>query len=131
MNGALLASLEQAAEIAGDIAPAIYSRYFERCPESQSIMVHTDEHMRGRMIEEVYRLLMAESVDHEREYLVFETSNHRAYGAQSHMYENLLLATRDVVQKALGTGYTGEMKAAWERRLEDLLGIIRPLTEQT
>lgn len=128
MSDALLASLEQAAEIAGDIAPDIYNRYFERCPDSRSIMLHTDEHMRGRMIEEVYRLLMAEGVTEEREYLAFETSNHRAYGAQTHMYENLLLATQDVVQKALGRGFTPEMKAAWERRLEDLLKVIRPLT---
>lgn len=128
MNEALLASLEQAAEIAGDIAPDIYSRYFDRCPDSRTIMLHTDEHMRGRMIEEVYRLLMAESVAQEREYLAFETSNHRAYGAQPNMYENLLLATQDVVQKALGSGFTVEMKAAWERRLNDLLQVIRPLT---
>jgi len=128
MSEALLASLEQAAEIAGDIAPDIYNRYFERCPDSQSIMLHTDEHMRGRMIEEVYRLLMADSVAHEREYLAFETSNHRAYGALPHMYENLLLATQDVVQKALGAEFTEEMKAAWERRLDDLLQVIRPLT---
>ena len=129
MSEALLASLVQAAEIAGDIAPDIYNRYFERCPDSQSIMLHTDEHMRGRMIEEVYRLLMAESVAQEREYLAFETSNHRAYGALPHMYENLLLATRDVVQKALGAGFDQEMKVAWERRLGDLLQVIRPLTE--
>ena len=128
MSEALLASLEQAAEIAGDIAPDIYNRYFERCPDSHSIMLHTDEHMRGRMIEEVYRLLMVESVAQEREYLAFETSNHRAYGALPHMYENLLLATQDVVQKTLGAGFDQEMKAAWERRLEDLLRVIRPLT---
>ncbi len=126
MNDALLASLEQAAEIAGDIAPAIYARYFERCPDSMAIMVHTDEHMRGRMIEEVYRLLMAEDVAQEREYLVFETSNHRAYGAQPHMYENLLLATQDVVQQALGDNFDGAMKAEWGKRLEDLLSMLRP-----
>ena len=126
MNAALLASLEQAAEIAGDIAPAIYARYFERCPDSMAIMVHTDEHMRGRMIEEVYRLLMAEDVSQERDYLVFETSNHRAYGAQPHMYENLLLATQDVVEKALGENFDDAMKAAWEKRLEDLLSMLRP-----
>jgi len=131
VNDALLDCLAQAAEIAGDIAPDIYNRYFERCPDSRSIMLHTDEHMRGRMIEEVYRLLMAESVVEEREYLAFETNNHRAYGTQPHMYENLLLATQDVVQKALGTGFTAEMKTAWQRRLEDLLGEIRPLTVNT
>ena len=128
MSEALLASLAQAAEVAGDIAPDIYDRYFERCPDSRLIMLHTDEHMRGRMIEEVYRLLMTESVAQEREYLAFETSNHRAYGAQPHMYENLLLATQDVVQKALGSGFTVEMKAAWELRLDDLLRVIRSVT---
>ncbi len=128
MNEAMLASLELAAEKSGDIAPAIYDRYFERCPDSRAIMFHTDEYMRGRMLGEVFRLFMSEGVAEEREYLAFETTNHRAYGAAPHMYENVLLAVRDVVQNVLGDDFTAEVNAAWERRVSELLGIIRPLT---
>jgi hypothetical protein len=127
-NAALLESLERAAEKAGDIAPAIYDRYFERCPDSRAIMLHTDEHMRGRMLEEVYRLLMSEGVDAEREYLQFETTNHRAYGAAPHMYENVLLAVRDVVRSVLGPDFSLAMAESWDTRVNDLLGIIKPLT---
>lgn len=128
MNEALLASLELAAEKAGDIAPAIYDRYFERCPDSRAIMQHTDEYMRGRMLEEVYRILMSESVSGEQEYLVFETTNHRAYGAAPHMYQNVLLSVRDVVERVLGDEFTADMDAAWNARVEGLLSIIEPLT---
>ena len=128
MTGPLLASLELAAEKAGDIAPAVYARYFERCPDSRMIMQHTDEHMRGRMLDEVFRLLMSGGVEQEREYLAFETTNHRAYGAAPHMYRNVLLAVRDVVQAALGSEFSAEMADAWTRRVDDLVAVIEPLT---
>jgi hypothetical protein len=128
MSEALLASLERAADVAGDISPAIYDRYFELCPDSRAIMSHTDEYMRGRMLDEVYRLLMNDNLTGDRDYLAFETVNHRAYGAAGYMYENLLLAVRDVVRGALGQDWTPSVAAAWNARLAELLGIIRPLT---
>jgi len=129
MSDPLLASLERAAEVAGDISPAIYDRYFERCPDSRAIMSHTDEYMRGRMLDEVYRLLMNDNLTGDRDYLAFETVNHRAYGAAGHMYENLLLAVRDVVRGALGPDWTESTAQAWDARVAELLGIIRPLTQ--
>jgi hypothetical protein len=131
MNSPLLASLELAAEKAGDISPAVYDRYFERCPDSRAIMIHTDAYMRGRMLDEVFRLLMSGGVEEEREYLQFETTNHRAYGAAPHMYENVLLAVRDVVAQVLGAEFSGEMDQAWKQRVQDLLSVIRPITATT
>ena len=128
MMSLLLHSLERTAELTGDIAGEVYVRYFERCPESRTIMNHTDEHMRGRMLEEVYRLLMSESVADEQGYLAFETGNHRAYGAASHMYRNLLLAVQDVVARSLGDEFTPDLATAWAARIDELLGVIEPLT---
>jgi len=124
----LLDSLELAAAKAGDIAPAVYERYFERCPDSRTIMIHTDSYMRGRMLDEVFRLLMSGDVEEEREYLEFETTNHRAYGAAPHMYENVLLAVRDVVTDVLGSEFSAEMDVAWKQRVQELLAIIRLFT---
>lgn len=128
MSEPLLDSLELAAAKAGDIAPAVYERYFERCPDSRTIMIHTDSYMRGRMLDEVFRLLMSGGVEEEREYLEFETTNHRAYGAAPHMYENVLLAVRDVVADVLGSEFSAGMDVAWKQRVQELLAIIRPFT---
>ncbi|MBM4204314.1 MAG: globin [Gammaproteobacteria bacterium] len=128
MSEPLLDSLELAAAKAGDIAPAVYERYFERCPDSRTIMIHTDSYMRGRMLDEVFRLLMSGDVEEEREYLEFETTNHRAYGAAPHMYENVLLAVRDVVTDVLGSEFSAEMDVAWKQRVQELLAIIRLFT---
>ena len=54
----ILAAMEQVAEKAGDIAPAIFARYFERCGDSRALMEHMDEHMLGRMMDQVLLLIM-------------------------------------------------------------------------
>jgi hypothetical protein len=56
MNDLVTESLEIASEIKGDIAPAIYERYFERCPGSKALMSHIDELVQGKMMVEVYLL---------------------------------------------------------------------------
>ncbi|MCP5184354.1 MAG: globin [Pseudomonadales bacterium] len=128
MTELVVDSLAMAAEAGGDINDAIYARYFELCPDSRQVMQHTDEYMRGRMLDEVYRLVMNDDTAGDREYLTFETGNHQSYGAQPHMYENLLLAVRDVVRDAMGDGWSPAIAAAWDTRMGELLGIIRPLT---
>ncbi len=118
-------SLERVAETAGDLSDAIYARYFELCPQSAEIMSHTDEGMRGRMLDEVFRLLLNPEPSEEIEYLAFEVDNHRAYGAEVHMYGNVLAAVRDVVKGALGGEWRAATDQAWAERLEALESIIR------
>ena len=125
MDDPVYASFEQMAEVAGeDLNDRIYARYFEICPDSAQLMAHTDEHMRGRMLEEVFRLLLNPEPATEGEYLSFEVDNHRAYGAQQHMYRNVLESVRDVVSQELGSDWTSTLAAAWQTRLDALAGII-------
>ena len=114
----ILASFELAGERAGDIAPAVYEHYFARCPESRELMVLVDKYMRGRMLERVLQLLMADTLDDERSYLRFETRMHVAYGVQTRMYDNLLLGVRDAVRDALGGDWNAAYEAAWTRHLQ-------------
>ena len=96
-------TFEMAAEIGGDLAPAIYANYFARCPGSQALMSHIDDIVRGKMLEEVYRLLMLSDYSGEQGYLNFEMKNHKlAYSVEAHMYGNLLAAILDTVRDAIG-----------------------------
>ena len=125
MSDLVSESLELAAELAGDITPAVYARYFERCPGSEALMSHIDELVQGKMMVEVYRLVMLENYSDEQAYLTFEVNNHAlAYSVEPHMYGNLLTSLMDTVAESLGDQWTQSMLEAWEDRLEMLSGEI-------
>lgn len=122
MNDLVTESLELVAEREGDISPAIYERYFAKCPGSEALMSHIDELVRAKMMAEVYRLVMLPDYSDEEGYLNFEISNHAlAYSVEPHMYSNLLYALMDTVAETLKEAWTPELKDAWESRLESLL----------
>ena len=118
---AILQSLSEVAEKSGDIAPYIYKAYFQRCPGSEALMSHIDDLVKGRMMAEVFKLLMAEDLPKLGRYLRFETKTHKGYGAEPQMYENLLISVRDTVKKSLGAGWRDEYEQAWQARLQELL----------
>ena len=118
-------SLEIAAERGGDIYPAIYDAYFARCAGSRDLMQLTDVYMRGRMLESLFELLLADDVAEQFAYLRYETKNHSTWGVQPQMYDNLLTAVRDTVRDACGRDWTPAMAAAWDARIADLVREIR------
>ena len=114
-------SFEMAAELGGDLAPAIYANYFARCPGSQALMSHIDDLVRGKMLDEVYRLLMLDDYREEQGYLNFEIKNHKlAYSVEANMYGNLLAAVQDTVRSTLGDAWQPAIEAAWQQRIGDL-----------
>ena len=114
-------TFEMAAEIGGDLAAAIYANYFARCPGSQALMSHIDDIVRGKMLEELYRLLMLSDYSGEQGYLNFEMKNHKlAYSVEAHMYGNLLAAILDTVRDAIGDQWQPSFEAAWQQRINDL-----------
>jgi hypothetical protein len=117
-------SIELAAE-RGDIYPAIYDAYFERCAGSRELMQLTDVHMRGRMLDSLFELLLADDVAEQLSYLRFETKNHMSWGVQLNMYENLLSAVRDTVRESCGAQWTPAMASQWEAHLATLIAEIR------
>ena len=120
----VLATLERAAEKAGDIAPDVYRRWYARCPASRAVMSHVDEYMQGRMMAEVLRLVLTPALNAERSYLQFETQSHAAYGVRPEMYGPLLEALRDTVREALASEWTADVDRAWRTRLDSLLAEI-------
>ena len=127
----VLETFQRAGERAGDITTSVYEHYFTRCPESRQLMVLVDQYMRGRMLERVLELLMAEAYDDERSYLEFETRMHASYGVLPHMYNNLLLGVRDAVRGALADDWNTAHEAAWTSRLALLTAEIHAAPSRT
>ena len=114
-------SLSLVAEKAGDITPAIYETYFKRCPESAAVMSHCDPATMGKMMEEVYRLMMVSDYSGEEQYLNWEVINHeQAYNVASHMYEGLFTAMLDTVRETLAEQWNISMESAWSGKCHDL-----------
>ncbi len=120
MTDPILDSFAVAAEREGDITQAVYRRYYQHSPEAESLMSHVDPYMQGRMMEEVLGLLMTVPEELPEHYLVFETSNHAAYGVAPALYRPLFEAVRDVVRAAAGAAWTAALDAAWSERIESL-----------
>lgn len=116
----IVQSFSDAAQTGQDITAKTYAAYFERCPGSDELMAHTDHRMRGRMMEEVLKLLMAEDLSSLGDYLRFETKTHEGYGVEPVMYHNLLLAVRDTVRELLGNGWGHDYERSWDGRIEYL-----------
>ena len=125
MSDAIIESLELVAESAGDITHQVYENYFNRCEGSAALMSHIDEIVRGRMLEEVMRLIMLPGYGGEQHYLDFEVNNHRtAYSVEPNMYGNLLSALRDTVRENLDGQWNDRFDAAWNTRIDALLAEI-------
>jgi hypothetical protein len=118
-------SLEQLAEREGDIAAEVYERFFASCGSAVPLMGHSDVHMRGRMLDEVFGLLMDEVEPVESSYLRWEVGNHvEAYGVEVEMYDAFLNSLKDTVQAGLGETWDTRYEGAWHSRIQSLLSAI-------
>ena len=117
----IMASLEIVAEKCGDINPAVYERYFQKSPGSEELMSHIDHLVRGKMMEEVMRLLMLEDTVAEDEYLSFEMKTHeQAYSVVQSMYASLLTSVWEIIREGVADDWTEEFENAWQERIASL-----------
>ncbi len=118
----ILSSLEQVAEKMGDINPEVYRRYFRSTPGAKELMDHIDHLVRGKMMEEVMRLLMLEDLSGESDYLAFEMKTHEeSYSVVQSMYHSLVTTVRDVIRDGMGDDWNDQYESAWNERCRDLL----------
>jgi hemoglobin-like flavoprotein len=117
----LYSCFEQVADSGEDIAPAIYGKFFQAMPEAEQHISIMDERMRGRMVEQIYSLLLGEA---DTDYLKFEADMHRGYGANTAFYRGILEAVKDTVRDRLEDQWSGEFEGAWDRSIERITGEI-------
>ncbi|MDC0069405.1 globin [Gammaproteobacteria bacterium] len=121
MNDLIAESLEMLSESEADIYGRVYEHFFRINPDAEELMTHMDELTRGRMLEEVTRLLMVNDLGTESAYVEFEYNNHKAaYNVQSRMYRQLFDAFVIAVKESVGDAWRSEFEEAWMSRVKEL-----------
>jgi len=115
---------ERLAETGIDITGAVYRQFEATAPDVGMYIGAMDERMRGRMLEQVFKLLLGET---EEGYLAFEARMHRGYGANAYFYRSLLEAVAHSVREEMGEEWSAADDAAWNRtigRIVDEIGSV-------
>lgn len=115
---------EDVAQSGIDIAPMVYQTFLEAMPEADQHIGYMDERMRGRMLDQIFNLLLD---DIDTSYLEFETRTHRGYGANSRFYRGMLEAVRDAVKRALKDGWSTQYESAFTRSIDQIVEEIERL----
>ena len=85
-------------------------------------MGHSDEPMRGRMLEQTIELLMDGELQGPGNYFRWEIANHlSAYGVSADMYTAYFQALGDELREALGEDWHASFEKGWDLRIADLL----------
>ena len=126
------ADLEMVAERVGDIAPGVYERFFARSEVGRNTMGHSDEHMRGRMLEQVLELICDDRHLEPGGYLDWELENHiDAYGVAPSMYGDFFIAFVEEVAAGMGSDWNDQHKEAWQQRIDSILKVVDTYEERT
>ncbi len=119
-------TLERCAEVCDDLVPPVYRIYFDLDPQAKALMAHSDQHMKGRMLQQTLELMLTDEHLGEAGYLRWEVNNHLlAYGVDPSMYKHFLDAIKLAVQESLGESWQDTDEAAWQQQLALLLGEIQ------
>ena len=109
----IVESLERVAETAGDPAPAVYERLFERYPDMQPLFVlDRNGSARGHML--------SEALDCASNFIESEQMNHDGIGVPPDIFSTFLAIVVEVFKELLGTNWTAEMDTAWKDVLQGL-----------
>ena len=109
---------ETLAESDNDITEAVYKNYTSSMPSVKQHIGYLDNSMKGRMLDQVYRLLLGEADEH---YLRFEVHTHNDYGATVALYKGLLTAIKKAVKDSLGTVWTTKEEKSWNASIKRIL----------
>jgi hypothetical protein len=118
--------LECAAEDDPGLNETIYKNFYEAMPDAEQLLSHVDEGTRGKMIAEIYRLLLAEDVAaSDGDYLMFETKTHaNSYFVLPEMYNVLSDVFLQTLRLSAAREWSPTVEAAVSRRLNSLARAI-------
>ncbi len=119
----IVASLERAGELCGDLTPLVYRRLFEAHPEIEALFVRdTDGGVRGEMLARVIEAIL-DFID-QRHYaarlIQCEVITHEGYGTPPEVFRRFFGFVADAVAEVIGADWTAATGAAWRCLLADL-----------
>lgn len=119
-------TLERLAERDIDLVPAVYARFFERCPQARPLFADGDiGGVHGKMLNEVIRsvLDMAEGKPYISTLLETEINDHDNWGVTVPMYDALFSAILDALAEALPEGWDAPTQHAWQARFAEMAAL--------
>ena len=118
-------TLQQLADKDHDLTDHVYQLFFAHCSEAKELMGHSDQSMRGRMLDQTFALVMDPKLHAKDGYFAWEINNHVcAYGVTSTMYPEFLSAIKQSVKATLSPQWTMAAERAWDMRIEALLASL-------
>lgn len=119
-------ALEQLIEAGGDLGQDCFERFFQRSPEGRELMEHMDDVHRGKMMAEIYRLLLTPDLATETDYLNWESKNHQtAYFVPKALYPIFMEALMESISATLGTDWTGSVADAFQAQCDRIVSEIQ------
>jgi hemoglobin-like flavoprotein len=120
---AIEASLEIAAERAGDLTPRVYEVLFERQPEMKALFWRDGSGViKGEMLMRVFEAIL--DFIGERQFahrlIQCEVVTHAGYDVPPPVFATFFGLVAESVREACGEMWTPQMSAAWVRTLADL-----------
>ena len=126
MQSSIHALLEQVATTDIDFDKKCFERFFQISEEGKTLMAHMDRVHRGKMMAEIYRLMMARDLDDEADYLNWEAQNHEtAYFVPGRLYPIFMRAFKEAVAETLDYGWTKGDEDAFARRCDQIVTAIQ------
>ena len=122
--------IERALECAADDDPElnnlVYRNFYEAMADTGQLMSHVDEGVRGKMMAEIYRLLLTKDVAaSDSDYLVFETKTHaNSYFVQPEMYRLLSDVLLQTLRLSAARVWGPAVEASVSRRLNAMTTAI-------
>jgi hemoglobin-like flavoprotein len=124
----LNASLELAVAQCEDLAPAVFARFFARCPAAKDLFSVPDAAMPplgcGQMVFEIISLLLdsAAGKPYVAPYMHQIATEHAGFRVQDGaLYSEFMAALMDVFADLLGPQWTSDCAQAWARQSARLL----------
>lgn len=119
----IIASLERAAERAGDLTADIYARLFRDFPETEPLFImDRDGAVRGNMLSHAFNTIL--DFIGERRYahnfISSEIITHLGYDVPPEAFASFFTVMRDELRTACGPDWSPAMEEAWQRLLLDL-----------
>ncbi|MFT5692794.1 MAG: hypothetical protein ACI92E_002130 [Oceanicoccus sp.] len=119
-------TLEQCAERDVDLTPLIYEDFFESCSEAFPLMGHSDQYMRGRMVAQIFEVIMDDTLHNEGGYLGWEVNAHvKDYGVKDDMYDAFFASIKKAVKVTIEEEWQDEQDFAWDARINQILAVIQ------
>lgn len=118
-------ALALCADTGVDIVPAVFDRFFQLDTQASELMAHSDQHMRGRMLEATLDLFLSAQHLGPGNYLDWELDNHLvAYRATPAMYQSFFQSITEVVRSLVGNHWSPTHAQAWDGRVTRIMAQV-------